>query len=164
MTVLVTGANPATGGAGFEEDASSGTVLSIQNDYQFSGNTFPVTGDYGLVTEFNADVTPVYMLGDVNLDNHVNASDITSMMTALTNINSYETLKGLSDSELSHIGDVNQDGKFSNADLQALLDYLKAGHGSTNSVPEPSTFVLAVLALGILGVRRRASADRHRLA
>jgi hypothetical protein len=36
-----------------------------------------------------------------------------------------------------------------NSDLQALLNYLIAGGGST-AVPEPSTFVLAVLAFGLL--------------
>jgi hypothetical protein len=98
----------------------------------------------------NVNVTPVYMRGDVNLDNHVNAADITSMMTALTNTNSYEMLKGLSDSDLSHIGDVNQDGKFSNADLQALLNDLRNGGGSISTVPEPASFVLA--AVGFLSL------------
>jgi hypothetical protein len=64
---------------------------------------------------------------------------------------------GVSKSELETVGDVDVDGKFTNADLQALLNLLKAGGGSTNPVPEPSTLVLAVLAalmVGGLGVRR----------
>ncbi len=44
------------------------------------------------------------------------------------------------------IGDVNADGKFTNADLQSLIDLLKTGGGSIAAVPEP-----AALALGALG-------------
>ena len=95
------------------------------------------------------------LLGDFNRDGHVNATDIQTLLGALTNVKSYETAQGLSDSGLLTIGDINHDGQFNNADLQALLDLLKSGGGST-SVPEPSTFVLAVLAFG-LAFRRRFS-------
>ncbi len=83
-------------------------------------------------------------------------------------------------------GDVNSDGMFANSDLQALIEDLKSGGGSslsllsvsasdtsssattlTNSsslaiadgsptaAPEPSTFILAALALACLFVYRR---------
>jgi hypothetical protein len=43
-----------------------------------------------------------------------------------------------------------------NADLPAFLDYLKAGHGSADAVPEPSTLVLAVLAGLMVGLAWRS--------
>jgi hypothetical protein len=72
-------------------------------------------------------------------------------------------------------GDVNSTGTFYNADLQALLDILEPGHssqavsafdtltstttspaaGSVTTTPEPSTFVLAALALACLFVHHR---------
>ena len=85
------------------------------------------------------------VLGDFNQDGHVTAADITAMENALANSNSCMLANGLSNADLLAIGDLNGDGVVNNADLQAFLDYLKAGHGST-SVPEPNTFVLAVLA------------------
>ncbi len=56
--------------------------------------------------------------------------------------------------ELSVIADVNGDGVFNNADLQALLNFLKDGNGST-SVPEPTSF--ALLAAGELLLILRTS-------
>jgi hypothetical protein len=57
-----------------------------------------------------------------------------------------------------NIGDVNLDGKISNADIQAELDLLSSlGAGATAAVPEPSTCVLLVLGAipGYLFFRRR---------
>ena len=78
------------------------------------------------------------------------------MEIALTNPIAYKAVTGLNDGQIRDIGDINGDGFFNNADLQAILDLLKSGGGST-SVPEPSTFVLAVLAFGMaLSCRRMA--------
>jgi hypothetical protein len=95
--------------------------------------------------------------GDFNRDNHVDASDIQPMMQALTNLNGYKSTydPSLTDPQLLLIADVNGDGKFTNADLQYLINTLKSGGGSTGSVPEPSTFVLAILvAVMVCGIRR----------
>jgi hypothetical protein len=67
------------------------------------------------------------------------------MMKASTNESVYASSIGESTSQLALIGDVNGDGFFNNADLQALLNLLKSGGGST-SVPEPASLVL--LAMG----------------
>jgi hypothetical protein len=85
--------------------------------------------------------------GDFNRDGHVNAADILPAMKALTNPVGYEAQYGVSPADLPIIGDVNDDGSFNNADLQYLLTTLKSGGGSTDSVPEPASWVLAFLAL-----------------
>ncbi len=56
--------------------------------------------------------------------------------------------------------DLNADGHVNNADLQWLLNYLKAGAGGTTAVPEPTTFVMGVMAgaaLVVIGKRAKHS-------
>lgn len=90
--------------------------------------------------------------GDFNRDGHVDVADILPMMKALTNLSGYKARfdPSLTDAQLLILGDVNKDGAVNNADLQTLLDLLKSDGGSTNPVPEPSSFVLAVLACGAI--------------
>jgi PEP-CTERM motif len=54
------------------------------------------------------------------------------------------------------IGDVNGDIQFTNADLQALLNALKAGGGSADAVPEPASIVLLSLGGLAIAFRRRS--------
>ena len=111
---------------------------------------------------FNA----AWAAGDFNLDHHVDAADIVPMMGALTNLSGYESAhSGLSASDLSTIEDVNGDGKFTNADLQALIDLLQSGHGST-SVPEPQSgplLAIGGLALALLTVYQRPLSRKRRM-
>jgi hypothetical protein len=93
--------------------------------------------------------------GDLNLDSHVNASDISSLMSALTGPASFATSAGLSASQLTTVGDVNGDTTLNLADLQKLLIKLKTGGGSLASVPEPSSCILAALVAGLLWRSRR---------
>jgi len=92
---------------------------------------------------------PPVTVGDFNGDRTVNAADIAPAMKALTDLTGYETQYSVSPASLPLIDDVNGDGQFNSADLQYLLNTLKSGGGSTY-VPEPSTFVLTVVAFGML--------------
>ena len=92
--------------------------------------------------------------GDFNRDGHVDAADILPAMKALTDPAGYEGQYGVSPADLPIIGDVNGDTQFTNADLQALLDYLKDGGGSTSTVPEPASWILAFLALAMVSGTR----------
>ncbi|HZZ27325.1 MAG TPA: dockerin type I domain-containing protein [Pirellulales bacterium] len=118
------------------------------NDGDVDGDIVPAVFGNGILT--------VVAPGDLNRDGHVDASDIIPMMQALTNLSSYEqTHGGLTDSQVTLLGDLDGNGKFTNTDLQALLNYLTNGSGSISSVPEPASFLL--LALTTLAVGRQGN-------
>ena len=99
------------------------------------------------------------LLGDFNLDGHVNNGDIPVLMNALTDLNAYKSSNSLTSDDVLNIGDLDLSGNISNADLQGLLDYLKGGHGSTSPVPEPASWLLLGLGIACLaGIKRRATA------
>ncbi|HTQ37431.1 MAG TPA: autotransporter-associated beta strand repeat-containing protein [Pirellulales bacterium] len=101
-----------------------------------------------------ASVSP-YHLGDVTLDNHVDASDILAMEQALANLSGYQNQGNslhvtLSNEDMLNIFDVNGDGNITYADLQSLLSDLKSGKGNTSTVPEPASFLLLGLGSAML--------------
>jgi hypothetical protein len=66
------------------------------------------------------------------------------MMQALTNLSAYQTSRNITDDDLKTIVDINNDGSFTNADIQSLLNQIKNGGSSSTSVPEPGSLVLAL--------------------
>jgi hypothetical protein len=66
------------------------------------------------------------------------------MLTALTDLRGYESANSLNDAQLAAIGDLDGDGKVTNADIQSLIVRLANGGGSGSlvAVPEPATLVL----------------------
>jgi uncharacterized membrane protein len=87
--------------------------------------------------------------GDYNNDHHLNADDIRALQLALTNLPLYKTTYSVSDADLLQINQLPGESTniLNNSDLQALLNYLKNGGGSTTSVPEPSSACLVLSAL-----------------
>ena len=63
---------------------------------------------------------------DFNQDGSVTAADIPPMMAALAQLNSSPTAADFASTDLLSMGDVNGDGVFNNADVQALLTMLKS--------------------------------------
>jgi autotransporter-associated beta strand protein len=104
--------------------------------------------------------------GDFNLDGQVTAADLPAMLSALTDLNSYESTKQISDGDLLTLGDFNHSGSVTNVDIQGMLDYLASlGAGSVAGVPEPASIVLlgmGALALLRTAARRRSATPRFR--
>ncbi|HTQ40127.1 MAG TPA: dockerin type I repeat-containing protein [Pirellulales bacterium] len=94
---------------------------------------------------------------DFNADGVISAADVVEMEQALANPQAFEAQNDLTSDDLLALGDVNGDGKFNGADLQALLAILKTGGGSAAApIPEPAGFTLFVLAVsGWCIIRRR---------
>jgi hypothetical protein len=134
-----------------------GTLSGKFSGLQLPSLTGPMGWDTSKLYTTGLITATAYLPGDFNRDGHVNSADILPMEQALTNLSSYKATyaPGILDPQLALIDDVNGDGKFTNADLQKLLINLKNGGGSADPVPEPSTFVLAVLAFGTMWWRFR---------
>jgi hypothetical protein len=165
---LTTGSGTADRGINFTVNAPDPGRTTGPNDLFSEGRNYvvfdhvvPVNGIIsGTATPLfaEADLNAVQLVavpetlpGDFNTDGQVDPADVSAMEKALNDLPSFESANGLTDAQLLAIGDLNHDGKVNNADLQALLNLLQAGGGSTNPIPEPSTFVLAVLAAVMVG-------------
>jgi gluconolactonase len=98
--------------------------------------------------------------GDFNQDGFVTAADISAMEGAMADPHTYETTNGFTDAQLTTLGDVNGDHSFTNADLQQLLINLDNGGSSAASVPEPNTYLLAIIGLCCVATIRQL-ADRR---
>ena len=157
-TLTPFGNNGSVGYGGAVTD-SSNTALpdlsnrsTILNDLTTDTDHLPVVADYVVVPP-----------GDMNRDQQVNASDVSAMIAALANLPAYELAYNLTAAQVTAIGDVNGDGKFNSADVQALEKFLAANHGTGIPAPEPASIVLLVLttpAFAWFPRRRRRASQR----
>jgi hypothetical protein len=129
----------------------------------FDGDTKPSIESLSLSDTISiTNATLLLLPGDFNHNHQLDPSDVPLIMQALTNPAAYQAIYHDSDADLQTIGNVNGDASFDNADMQALLYAVEASSGAAISVPESSSFVLAVL--GAFGsVLYLRAADRFRL-
>ncbi|HEY2762190.1 MAG TPA: dockerin type I domain-containing protein, partial [Pirellulales bacterium] len=92
------------------------------------------------------EATPAIVPGDFNRDGAVTPADVSAMMTALADLNSYRTAKGLSATDLTTLGDLNGDGAVNNRDLQGLISLAatKACGGSGGGLAAASSGETAI--------------------
>ena len=92
---------------------------------------------------------------DFNGDGAVTSADVMLMQQALVSPQVFETQHYLSGDDFTALADVNGDGQVNNADLQSLLDDLKAGTFA-DPVPEPASIILLGLGALAISFRRRS--------
>jgi hypothetical protein len=158
-TTALNGATNSAGNTSLSDLANASTVLNdMMEDPQFAGSDhLPVVADYNLV-----GVSPLALLGDFNRDGHVDAKDIQAMQLALTNLSSYESTYSVLPSDFPSFSDINSDGNFTNADLQALFTCFS--RGADRPVCR-SRLTLGLVALGglMLGFVHRRAIRRWKL-
>jgi hypothetical protein len=154
------------GSGGISWNTSGAGLSSVTTDNFSAAPTFDsetYTGTAGVIGFYNSfdddsikPRTPLAVStsdkGNFKLDGATDAGDISAMLSALTDLDSYQNGSNpenafLTSDNLLALGDVNGDGKITNADLQALLDLLISGGESAASVPEPAAWVLMLWAL-----------------
>jgi len=131
----------------------TGTTVSGANSkfYNGFGTVVPATFADGMLT--------VVIRGDYDRDNQLAVGDISAALSALADLDAYETLKGLSSAGLLAVGDVDASSAVDNRDAQALLVALaNVGGGGMSAVPEPAAWLScasSLLAVLIAGARHR---------
>ncbi len=148
-----------------------GAQLSDIQFADFAKGASLISGSTSGAARADGEVTP--LIGDVNGDGHVDVRDVTALLKALANPDTYrqERITGsvadgitaspsgvFTISDVQFALDIDGDGVDTNADIQSLLTYLISGNGSQSPVPEPGGFVLlAVGGLFLIGrhIRRQ---------
>ena len=77
-----------------------------------------------------ATINVAYLKGDVSIDGQRDIGDAMAMMSALTDLSSYQSTHSLSSADLTAIFDTDGDMIATNADLQGLLVLLANGGGA----------------------------------
>jgi endonuclease/exonuclease/phosphatase family metal-dependent hydrolase len=118
---------------------TAGGLSYIPGSYHIFGNNGSVSYN-GNITSSSTVLKNLLLRGDLNLDGTVNSADLQQMLSALSDINGYQSSHAIASHALSAadflaVADVNRDGVVSNADLQALLFELKNPSALNAAVP-----------------------------
>jgi hypothetical protein len=132
------GSGSATHGADFPDTLTN--PVGSGGSFTMNFNLMPNQPGYTV-----AGILPPISPGDLDRDGVMSTSDTDWLLAALSDPQTFKTNTELSNADLMTEADLNHDGKFTNADLQALLNLLHGGNG-TSTVPEPSSIGLAILA------------------
>jgi hypothetical protein len=90
------------------------------------------------------------LVGDLDQNNLRTVADVQILMTALTNLNAYQTSHGFSNQDLLTVANVNGDSAVTNTDLEALLVMLANDiQPGISPVPEPGGVCLVACGLAI---------------
>ena len=118
-------------------NGTAGGLAYASGSYHIFGNNGSVAY-HGTATSSTA-LNNLVLRGDLNQDGKVNASDVTSMFSALTNLSSYQATHSINshtftNSDMLAALDTNRDASINNADLQALLTELQNPSAATAPV------------------------------
>jgi hypothetical protein len=94
---------------------------------------------------WRAVMVPEDMLGDVNGDHAVNGLDVGPFVAVLLN--------GTDDNATRIVADMNIDGEVNGLDVDPFVAAVVGG--GMKQIPEPSTLLLAFVALGVVGAWRK---------
>jgi len=123
--------------------ADNGGLEYINGSYHVFGNNGTISYQGSVNNRGNTSLNSLMLRGDLNLDGSVTASDISQMLSMLTNVSAYQSAHSLSNSALLAVADVNGDGVINNADVQALLTELQ--NPTAVNAPVTASTVLADL-------------------
>jgi hypothetical protein len=140
---------------GLDNTSLSGAQLAA---IKFDG--FPSGAAF--TTNNNGEVVPShagYIPGDWNKSGALDKNDITTMLSALSDLNAFAAANGYTPGDIRVIVDLDGSGAVTNVDIQKELDLLaSAGLGCVGAVPEPASFALMALGgIGLFFARRRRS-------
>lgn len=107
---------------------------------------------------------PHISLGDINQDGSVNVADVSALMSAMSDLNGYESMHHITDPQiLKDVTDINNDGSVNNLDIQSLISLVanneSNNQGALTPVPEPTSICL--MALGFVAIHCGSRKERR---
>jgi beta-galactosidase len=124
--------NAATNTATFTFPGLAGSRLPVGN-YVATIQAADVTDAAGNPLSMNWNTTISQTVGDLNLDGLRDGLDVPPMLRMLTDIQTFASTHGLSQSQLLLLADIDGSATITNADIQALLNLLSNGAAATTS-------------------------------